>query len=70
MALGVPFERVIDQILVRWTPVDGLAVVDPAIGDTYKQDGSDLKCWECLMPFIPGGKLPEALTTANNKPVL
>lgn len=45
------------QILVRWHPGDGLTVLDPAMGDTYKQDGSDLKSWECLVPFIPGGRL-------------
>ena len=41
------------QILIRWTSNDGLTVMDPASGDTYKNDGSDLHSWECLVPFIP-----------------
>lgn len=46
------------QILVRWTPDDGVTVMDPSSGDTYAQDGNDLKCWECLVPFVPGGNIP------------
>lgn len=46
------------QVLVRWTEREGITVMDPAIGDTYAMSGSDMLCWECLVPFYPGGKLP------------
>lgn len=46
------------QILTRYTRDDGWLVIDPAIGEKYKQDGSDLKSWADLTPFWLGGKLP------------
>lgn len=47
------------QILTRWTFQEGLYVMDPAIGERYKQDGSNLKSWADLIPFLPGGILPK-----------
>ena len=49
---------VFHQILMHWTPDTGTQVLDPAVGDRYKHDGTDLISWECPIPFIPGGKLP------------
>ena len=46
------------QILVRFTSHDGVCVVDPAIGQRYKQDGSDLRSWSYLTPLWLGGSLP------------
>jgi hypothetical protein len=46
------------QVLIRWITGEGLTVLDPAIGNTYSKNGSDLVSWNDLTPFIPGGKLP------------
>jgi hypothetical protein len=46
------------QILLRWTGADGLLVLDPALGNCYAQDGSDLISWSYLTPFWLGGRLP------------
>lgn len=47
------------QILLHWSSHHGLAILDPAINQRYKQDGSDLISWSNLTPFWPGGKLPD-----------
>lgn len=46
------------QIMVRFTSHDGVCVADPARGDRYKQDGSDLRSWSYLTPLWLGGSLP------------
>lgn len=46
------------QVLIRWTSDDGVTVLDPAMGNRYAQNGSDLISWSCLTPFWPGGALP------------
>lgn len=47
------------QILIHFSFDTGMLVIDPAIGNKYKQDGSDLISWGDLTPFIPGGRFPE-----------
>lgn len=46
------------QVLLHWSE-KGFTVIDPAIGERYKMDGSDLLSWEQLTPFMPGGRLPK-----------
>ena len=46
------------QVLLHWDGNGKITVLDPAIGDRYAQDGSDLRGWEALTPFLPGGTLP------------
>lgn len=46
------------QVLIHWTEDDGLMVLDPAIGDRYAKNGSDLTSWSYLTPFYQGGVLP------------
>lgn len=47
------------QVLISWDVYEGdLQVVDPSQGIRYRDDGSDLTHWDCLVYFIPGGKLP------------
>lgn len=49
------------QVLFHWDGEGGLTVLDPALGKTYKPDGSDVISWSDLTYFHPGGRLPEAL---------
>lgn len=49
------------QIIIHYNAdrgCNGFTVFDPSTKETYASDGSDLRSWECLMPFHPGGKLP------------
>mgnify|MGYP000202138492 CR=1 FL=1 len=49
------------QIIVHYDAArgcKGITVYDPADGETYKSDGSDLCSWESLIVFFPGGRLP------------
>lgn len=39
---------------------NGMKIYDPAIGNRYKEDGSDILSWAELIGFWPGGKLPNA----------
>jgi len=49
------------QILIHFDWDSGISVIDPAIGNKYKEDGSDLRSWGELVIFIPGGKLPKQI---------
>jgi hypothetical protein len=48
------------QVLLYHTMEEGMRVLDPAIGERYRDDGTDLCCWVDLTPFWPGsGRLPK-----------
>jgi len=46
------------EVLIHIDNDSKLTVMDPAIGEKYAQDGSDLKAWDCLTIVFPGGRLP------------
>lgn len=49
------------QILVRFDAekgCNGISVFDPSGKECYAPDGSDLRSWESLIVFHPGGRLP------------
>ncbi len=49
---------VLHQVLVHRDEEGGITVLDPAVNNRYARDGSDLRGWTEVMPFIPCGKLP------------
>lgn len=58
---GVPSFNVrggMHQILIHRRAGNLWTVLDPSYEKCYKRDGSNLKHWTDLVPFVPGGKLP------------
>lgn len=50
------------QIVIAYdSGTGGMTVFDPAIGNRYKKDGSDLISWAELVAFYPGGRLPSSV---------
>jgi hypothetical protein len=46
--------------IILWSEYgETIRVLDPARAKKYAEDGSDLHCWEGLIAFVPGGKLPD-----------
>jgi hypothetical protein len=45
-------------ILLWWDPMEGkLVIMDPARGERYAKDGSNLRSWNQLTMFYPGGRI-------------
>jgi len=48
-------------ILIHYKLGEGMTIYDPAQGEKYKSDGSDLYGWCNLYYIRPGGKLPKGV---------
>jgi hypothetical protein len=46
------------EILIHRRAPQKYTVLDPSRHIKYERDGSNLKCWTDLVPFVPGGKIP------------
>lgn len=47
------------RVLLHFTVKDGMTILDSSPNERYATDGSDLRGYSNLMPFWPGGGLPE-----------
>ena len=61
-SLNIP--RGMHVLIVAYNVDGGMEVFDPACRETYASDGSDLISWSDVIPFWPGGELPNEGTHA------